>query len=428
MSLTAPPRPPTPTDPVDRDELEALVNALIEEARRRARRRRRIIAAVVTSAALVGVAVFAVFDRVAQSQSTSSPVGARPALVTGSTRARIAFTTGVVFRQGNADLVRSDLYVMNADGSDKRRLTRSDWGFYQPAWSPDGRRIAFEERLDPRRWGGQCGGCNVEIYVVNADGTGRRNLTRNAGYDAGAVWSPDGQKIAYIGSRGKGSGPWGKADIYVMNADGSSQQRLTPNPQADLHPVWSPDGRQIAFTSWHSPNWDIWVMNADGSGLENLTKSRAQEWAYTWSPDGRKLAFVRTRNTTERSDRGWELYVVNADGSGQRRLLRTARPINAPPAWSPDERRLLFVALDPTGDNSEISVMNADGSELHSLTPAGHSPAWSPDGRKIAFISTRLGPPAVYLMNPDGSGVRNLTPGIRGLGTFAWSTAGVARS
>jgi TolB protein len=72
--------------------------------------------------------------------------------------------------------------------------------------------------------------------------------------------------------------------------------------------------------------------------------------------------------------------------------------------------------------------MNTNGSGLGRLTPAGGSPAWSPDGRKIAFISTRLVPPALYLMNPDGSGVRNLTPGIRGLGSFAWSTAGVARS
>jgi TolB protein len=428
VTVTAPPHPPRPGDPVDRDQLEALVNALIEEARRRARRRRRIVAAVVTSAVLVGVTVFAVFDRVAQSQSTSPAAGSRSGLTTDSTRARIAFTTGFVFRRGNADLVRSDLYVMNADGSGKRKLTRTAWGFSPPAWSPDGQKIAFDERLDPRRWGGQCGeGCNVDIYVVNADGTGRRNLTRNAGYDAGAVWSPDGQKIAYIGTRGKGPGPWGKADIYVMNADGSDQRRLTSNPQQDDHPVWSPDGRQIAFTSWHGRSWDVWVMNADGSGLENLTKSRAQEFAPTWSPDGRRITFVRTRNTTERSNDDFQLYLMNADGSGQRRLLRAARPIGAP-VWSPDGRRLLFVASDPAGNSPDIYVMNADGSEQRTLTPAGHSPAWSPDGRKIAFISTRLGPSALYLMNPDGSGVRNLTPGVQGLGSFAWSTAGVARS
>ena len=86
MSVTAPPRPPNPTDPVDRDELEALVNALIEEARRRARRRRIVYAAAVTSAALIGVAVLAVFERAAQSQPASSRSGARPSLVAGAGR------------------------------------------------------------------------------------------------------------------------------------------------------------------------------------------------------------------------------------------------------------------------------------------------------------------------------------------------------
>jgi TolB protein len=169
-------------------------------------------------------------------------------------------------------------------------------------------------------------------------------------------------------------------------------------------------------------------MNADGSGLRNLTKSRAQEYEHTWSPDGRKIAFVRTRNTTERHDLGSELWATNTDGSGQRLLMRTARELLFPPVWSPDGRKLLFALYDRGGDNSEVYIMNADGSGQRRLTPAGHSPSWSPDGRTVAFISTRLGPPAIYLMNPDGSGVRNLTPGVQGLGSFAWSSAGVARS
>jgi Tol biopolymer transport system component len=424
VTVTAPPRPPRPSDPVDREELEALVEALIEEARRRARRRRRIYAAVVASAALIGVAAFAVFDRVAQSQSTSPAVGARSGLTTGSTKAKIAFTTFFPFRRGNADLVRSDLYVMNADGSGKRKLTRTAF-LGAPAWSPDGQKIAFEERLDPRRWGGQCGqGCNVDIYTMNADGSGRRNLTRNVGYDAGPVWSPDGQKIAFISSR---SSRHGKPDVYVMNADGSDQQRLTYNPQTDDHPVWSPDGQQIAFTSWHGRNWDVYVMNADGSGLRNLTRNRAQDFFPAWSPDGQTIASVRTRNSSRLHGFDFEIWATNADGSGQRRLMRTARPIFGAPVWSPDGRRLLFVVSHHDG-TGEIYVMNADGSGQRRLAPAGHSPAWLPDGRKIAFINTRTARPAIYLMNSDGSGQRNLTPGVRGLASFAWSTASVGRS
>jgi Tol biopolymer transport system component len=423
VTVTAPPRPPRPSDPVDRDGLEALVNALIEEARRRARRRRRIFAAIVVSAVLVGVAVFAIFDRVAQSQSTSPGVGAGSGLAPGSTRSRIAFmTTSVLLTPGNRtpDLVRSDLYVMNADGSGKRKVTRTAWGFGPPAWSPDGQKIAFDERLDPRKWGGQCAqACNVDIHVVNADGTGRRNLTRNPGYDAGAVWSPDGQKIAYIGTREKGPGR-GKGDIYVMNADGSDQRRLTSNPHHDGQPVWSPDSRRIAFTSWHAPNWDIWVMNADGRGLENVTNSRAQDGNPTWSPDGQEIAFVRTRNTTERRDDDFQLYVMNADGSDKRLVMRT-RIDPGPAVWSPDGRKLLVETVHRDG-NAEIYVMNADGSSQRRLTRnvadnPTRAPAWSPDGRKITFLRAS----GIWIMNADGSGQRNLTPGIQRVASFSWS-------
>jgi TolB protein len=325
--------------------------------------------------------------------------------------------TSFGFHRGNADLIRSNLYVMNADGSGKRKLTRTVW-FGAPVWSPDGKKIAFQDRLDPRRWGGQCGqDCNVDVYVMNANGTGRRNLTRTAGYDADPVWSPDGQKIAYIGARGKGPMPWGKPDIHVMNADGSGQTRLTHNPQTDVHPVWSPDGRQIAFMSWHAPNWDIWVMNADGSGLRNLTRSPAQDVWPAWSPDGRTIAFTRTRNFAMQSADDNQLYVMNADGSGQRLLTRIVRPIGAPPEWSPDGRRLLLSVDD--SPESEIFVVNADGSGRRRLADGG-PPLWSPNGEQIAFVRNR----DVYVMSADGSKQRNLSLDIsEPAGSVAWMPA-----
>jgi Tol biopolymer transport system component len=320
---------------------------------------------------------------------------------------------------------RMTLYVVNADGSGRRILTRDAWGIGSSAWSPDGQKLAFERRIGPLTKG-QCA-CDSDVFVMNADGSGQQNLTHNPPViDSGPVWSPDGQKLAF----GRYSHVW------VMNADGSDQRRLTPNTESDLWPVWSPDGQQIAFGSYRNANWDVWVMDADGSGQQNLTRNRAQDYFPSWSPDGRKIAFVRTNNSWRHRGHPEELWVMNADGSGQHRLVREARNIPqqpwwsdwsiiGAPRWSPDGRKLLFVSRRDR--NREIYVINADGSGQRRMTHspgADSDPAWSPDGRKIAFISTRDGELAIYVMNPDGSQQRSITRGIHRIGpAFAWSPA-----
>ena len=153
-------------------------------------------------------------------------------------------------------------YLVRTDGSGARRLP------YIPltaVWSPDGRRIAFVRtfRYPPRA--GALVPNNPEIYVMNADGSGSRRLTHSAGYDAEPAWSPDGRKIAFRGTRN------GNRDIYVMNADGSGERNLTRHPAQDSNPSWSPDGRRIAFVSDRDGRLEAHVMNADGSGQRSLT-------------------------------------------------------------------------------------------------------------------------------------------------------------
>jgi TolB protein len=433
MTVSTPPRPPEPartapdSKPLDRDEIEALVEALIEEARREQRRRHRRYLALAVLAAFVGAVVLIVLDGGAASQTASPAVSARMDAPAQAGTSKIAFTTDPP-RSALTSLGEnwwSTIYVVNPDGSGRRILTRDATGIGAAAWSPDGKKLAFDRRIGPLTKG-QCA-CDIDVFVMNADGSGQQNLTHNHPIvDCCPVWSPDGQKLLFHRY----------SDVWVMNADGSGQRRLTPNREVDSWPAWSPDGRKIAFGSFRNSNWDVWVMNADGSRHRNLTRNRAQDSLPTWSPDGRKIAFLRTRNTWRSHGHPLELWVMNADGSGQRRLVREAwiklpgypwggdAPLGQP-RWSPDGRKLLFVSRRDR--NAEIYVVNADGSSPRNLTrnPARDDrPVWSPDGRKIAFISTRDPEPAIYVMNVDGSRQRSITRGIHRIGpAFAWSPA-----
>jgi hypothetical protein len=164
----------------------------------------------------------------------------------------------------------------------------------EPAWSPDGTRIAFVTfRHDPRQlvFGGSSGpNGSTELYVSNIDGTGQLRLTNSTGSEGGPMqtgiddndgeslpsWSPDGTKIAVASNR---DGNW---EIYVVNADGSGSQRLTNNPATDLRPRWSPDGTKIAFQTNRDGNQEVYSMNPDGSGQTNLTNNPASDTLHDW--------------------------------------------------------------------------------------------------------------------------------------------------
>ena len=350
----------------------------------------------------VAVGLVVMVGLAASSGAASAPVaGSRQAADAAQASWTIAFDGGASTSARRRGRRPTDgIYVMNADGSGKRLLMRNA---SLAAWSPDGRKIAFG------RWRGD----NDDIFVMNADGSGQRNLTRTQdAIDQGALWSPDGRKIAFMSSRGDDTG------IYVMNADGSGQRRLTHN-DAGLG-VWSPDGRKIAFGSGYYTN--IYVMNPDGSGKRLLTRNGGGP---VWSPDARKIAFTGT-STSKRdgSELAWDVWVMNADGSGRRNLTR--RPViygcndsGASPAWSPDGRKIAF------DRGRGIFVMNADGSGQRRLTKFGRQAAWSPDGRMIAFRSWGADNVEIFVMNADGSGIRNLTrtPNADEM-NFAWAPEG----
>jgi Tol biopolymer transport system component len=219
---------------------------------------------------------------------------------------------------------------MRADGSNRVNLTHSDAGVFGGLWSPDGQRIAY----------GKVNDFSIDIFVMNSDGSRRRNLTRNPdGRESFALdWTGDGAKLLFQRKpNGLASPP---SDIFTMRGDGTGKKNLTPRPASanDVSGSWSPDGTKILFSrSRVGDDYEIFVMNADGGAKTNLTRRRAYDFAPVWSPDGTKIAFASNRGSLKNS----EIFVMNADGSRQRNVTRSPAD-DSDPVWSPDGRRIAF--------------------------------------------------------------------------------------
>jgi len=261
------------------------------------------------------------------------------------------------------------IYVMNADGTDQRRLTRNATGGMSPAWSPDGTRIAFHR---PCSYGNDRHDSAHEIFVMNADGSRQRNLTGTRSSSESPAWSPDGTRIAFVRpvySRGGSSG----FGIFVMNADGSRQRVLARNASVFGDPTWSPNGKQIAFAGI---DLTIHVMNSDGSGQRRLTDTQADSESPAWSPVASRIAF-----TSSFGDANYAIYTMNPGGIAKRRLTHD----NAgDPAWAPSGTKIAFASFRD-GDTYEVYVMNADGSGQTRLThnsAADSDPSWQPTPRR----------------------------------------------
>jgi hypothetical protein len=239
---------------------------------------------------------------------------------------KIAFVSSRDYTSSN-----TEIYVMNADGSNQTRLTHLGIAG-RPAWSPDGKKIAFDGP----------GG----LIVMDANGNNQKVLVSENFARPSPDWSPDGRKIAFMSRRDYTSSNW---EIYVMNADGTNQTRLTHTGFAN-YPSWSPDGTKIAFTDYSG---EISIINANGAGqISKLMTGVGGVYNAVWPPDGKKFLFEGADSPLTS---GSAIYVINSDGSGN--LTKIARSHSTNPDWG-----VKSSAISPSPTLYTLAVNSVDAS------------------------------------------------------------------
>jgi Tol biopolymer transport system component len=287
-----------------------------------------------------------------------------------------------------------------------------------------------------------------DIHVVDPDGTNETRLTHTRKEEKDPVWSPDGEKLAFLRIDGH------CVSIYVINSDGTNETRLTRATEGQLSELtWSPDGERLAFVhgSLYEDNNDIYTIDADrnlsGSKtrLTNTKRTENKTTSYSspsWSPDGEKIAFRRNQRVVEERQSASAsasvdstaspepvetsgTYVMNADGTDLGELP-LEEGLGGSPSWSPDGEKIAV----STG--TDIYTINSDGTDLTYLTGSpglGLSPDWSPDGKQIAFSGQTITGKFennydIYVMNADGTGKTNITNTPAQEYNAAWSPDG----
>lgn len=263
------------------------------------------------------------------------------------------------------------------------------------ATSPD--RIVFA--------GTRGGEGTVELYTVSARGGRTYPITADSADDFGPRWSPEARRIAFYSNRDSADPDQLRFDVFVLD-DGIHP--VAAGPADDREPAWSPNGARLVFDSDRSGNYELYSVRPDGTGLRRLTRTRGDESVPDWSPDGRRIAFSL----------GGRIWVMSADGSRRRALTRAAGGVDWAPAWSPDGRWLAFESnramASQRHPTNEIWIVRADGNGLRRLThnrANDNHPSWSPDGRRLVFARHGAGLSQLYVMRPDGGGVRRVTTG-----------------
>jgi TolB protein len=275
---------------------------------------------------------------------SSVPAGPSSATFPG-TNGRIAFE----HEEPAGDHTQTDIFTVKPSGKGLLQLTdSSNNNEFGPAWNAAGTRIAFWRTKAPFGPG--------SIWIMDADGTDKRRLTKNV--DArDPVWNPAGGRLAYTCAGHNG-------DICTLRvSDGGDRRHVTSSPAGDFEPAWSPDGRHIAFsraTSAQGDVGDIYVIDVKTKKVIRVTHSSDYDHQAAWSPDGTKIVFERDFDTR------FSIFVVNADGTALKRLTRGPH-FDVGPTFSPDGKFIAFASDRGQEFFHDLWIMRADGTDKHRL-------------------------------------------------------------
>jgi TolB protein len=263
------------------------------------------------------------------------------------------YLTKIAFVSDRDEPRVKEIYTMDFDGENQRRITNSRTLSLAPDWSPDGKRIVYQsyEKDTPG------------VFLIGRDGTDKTRVPLSTQLNASPSFSPDGRTIAFCGS------VRGNPEIYTVQTDGSGLKRLTENVAIDSTPRWSPNGRELAFTSNRQGSPQIYMMDLEGANVRRVSLAGSWNDEAVFSPDGGRLAFAC------RNEGDFQICVMEI-GTGRTLQISEGPGAHENPTWSPDGTK---VAWEVTrGSSTQIAVANADGSAMRIVTSAGNnfSPAW----------------------------------------------------